>query len=166
MNPNEKLQRKLVTLALIVLVLLLCFADSFAQPFIGIAATNKGIPVSIGALIDKVEIKGTYIRPFKNNPSVSSLTLGYQINLTNDEKDNYSITPSIGYSNVRWKDFSQYDKEDIITQVNEFHPAYGLELGKDLFLGRFYLSGNYYNAFYLSVGIKAYFRYNQLQKLK
>jgi hypothetical protein len=147
-------------------MLLLCFADSFAQAFIGIGASNKGVPVSIGALIEKVEIKGTVIRPFKYKPLVSSLTLGYQINLTDYEKDNYSITPSIGYSNVRWKDFSQYDSKDIITQVNEFHPAYGLELGKDLFLGRFYLSGNYYNTFYLSVGIKAYFRYNQLQKLK
>jgi hypothetical protein len=161
-----KLKRKIITVIILLVMLLLCFADSFAQGFIGIAATNKGVPVSIGVLAEKVEIKGTVIRPFKYKPFVSALTLGCQINITDYGKDNFSITPSIGYSNVRWKDFSQYDSKDIITQVNEFHPAYGLELGKDLFLGRFYLSGNYYNSFYLSVGIKAYFRYNQLQKLK
>ena len=147
-------------------MLLLCFADSFSQGFIGIAASNKGIPISIGVLAKKVEIKAGYIRQYPKYPSVSSLTLGYQINISDYEKDNYSITPSIGYSNVRWEDFSRYKNDDLIIQVNEFHPAYGMELGKDLFLGRFYLSGNYYNSFYLSVGIKAYFRYNQLQKLK
>lgn len=164
---KKTFRHKLLTVIIILLFLLLCFADSiFSQGFIGIGASNKGIPVNFGLLAKKVEIKAGYIRPYPHKPLVTSLSLGYQFNLTDYEKDNFSITPSIGYSNVRWKDFSRYDKEDIITQVNEFHPAYGLEIGKDLFLGRFYMAGNYYNAFYLSVGIKAYFRYNQLQKLK
>lgn len=162
---QKTLKHKILTVIIIILFLALCFADNlFSQPFIGIGASNKGIPVSFGLLAKKVEIKGTFIRPYPHKPIVSALTLGYQINLTDYEKDNYSITPSIGYSNVRWKDFSRYKEDDLIIQVNQFHPAYGLELGKDLFLGRFYMAGNYYNAFYLSFGIKAYFRYNQLQK--
>ena len=162
------MKNKLLTFILVLLALLLMFADSlFSQTFLGIGATNKGIPLSIGTLIKKAEIKGSYIQPYPHKPAVSSLTLGYQINLTKKEKDNYSITPSIGYSNVRWKDFSDYKHGgEVIRQVNEYHPAIGLEIGKDLFLGRYYISGNYFNALYLGIGIKAYFRYNQVKQLK
>lgn len=164
------MQRKIITVILLLIMALLLFADAFTQPFIGIGTSNKGIPINIGGLSHNVEIKATFIRPYVQKPTVYNFSIGRQINLTPYEKDNYSITPSVGYYVLRWKDFTAYEADITgktgIVQNEKSGVGYGLELGKDLFLGRFYVSGNYFNSLYVGVGIKAYFRYNQLQKLR
>ena len=134
----------------------------FAQPFLGLGITNKGANFQAGALVKGFELTGAYRLPLTSNETakIASLSIGKQILLSHNEQDNYSITPSLGYANCRYQDFEAYNADPTgrtgITQVNEFKPIYGIEIGKDSHLGRVYLSANYCGAAYFGAGIKMF----------
>jgi len=130
-----------------------------SQPFFGLSAGNGGITYQAGALAESIEITAAYKMPLSKNdrPSVLSISVGKQILLTNNESDNYSITPTIGFANYRVKDFTKYDQgSDEIIQVSEFKPVFGLEVGKDSHMGRVFISANYCKVAWFSIGIKVF----------
>lgn len=130
---------------------------SFGQVFIGMSATTKGAGVQLGYLsTDGIEISTGYKVPLisATNPSVFNLSLGKQILLTHDDEDNYSITPSAGIASVSYK---VIDK-DVVTKVSKITAIYGIEIGKDAYLGRVFIAANYAQQFYFSIGIKAFIK--------
>lgn len=140
----------------------LIIAASYCQPFAGLGLTNKGVNFQAGALISGIEITAAAKRPYSRNdiPLIYSLSVGKQILLTDNQEDNYSITPSIGYANYRIKDFTAYDKDPTgatgPVQISTFTPIYGLELGKDSYMGRVFISANYCKGLYFGMGIKIF----------
>lgn len=160
------MKRKIITFIVIAITILLCFADNlFSQSFIGFYAGNKGLNLQGGAIVSNIEIKGSYQQGIKPYANIGTVQVGYQILVTDYEQDNYSVTPSIGYGYFKVKDFSQYDKTGSIINKEGGRPVYGIEVGLDKFLGRYFISGNYCNGLYFGIGIKAFFRYNKLLNL-
>lgn len=153
------------TIAIIIAALLMCFADNvFAQPFLGMNLSNRGIGVNTGFLINNVEITANY-KPLTNKqdvPKVLSLSAGYRCLLTFNELNNWSITPSVGIGNYRIKDFKSYDADVTgktgIKQVSEFKPIYGVNFSKDSYIGQAFVSVDYCNKIvFYGIGIRAYF---------
>jgi len=149
----------------IILIIVMCFIyiTSFAQPYIGMLATNKGVGFQIGVLSESggLELSAASNMPLLSNttPTILSINIGKQFLLTKNDDDNYSITPSVGFSSYNYKNFTEYDKiprGDII-QVSEIKPIYRIEIGKDSYLGRVFVSANYCKGFYYGVGMKFFF---------
>ncbi|MEO7535860.1 MAG: hypothetical protein ABIU30_18510 [Ferruginibacter sp.] len=143
-------------------VALLITANAFAQPFIGIGATNRGANLQAGILAEKVELTFAAKIPFTrvDIPTVLSLTAGKQFLLSNKDEDNYSLTTSLGIASHTIKDFTKYNADETgaspIITVNTIRIIYGLEIGKDSYLGRFYVAANYCHGFYYGVGIRIF----------
>jgi hypothetical protein len=139
-----------------------CLADNFAQPFLGLGMTNKGVLIQLGAMSNKIEISASYRHPTIRNDvfSVLSFQIGRQISITRKDEDNYSFTPSIGYGYLRRQDFTEYNiirlSEAPIENVKVFAPIYSLEFGKDAYLGRAFISASYCKELYFSIGIKMF----------
>lgn len=136
-----------------------------AQTFVSFTTTTKNAGLSIGYLEEAsgIELSTGYNVPVLRNdrPWLFSLTLGKRVLLSQNETDNFSITPSIGYALYSVKDFSAYenDKEGgDIKQVKEIRPFYKLELGKDWYLGRLFISANYCKRPFYGVGIRAFIK--------
>ena len=157
-----------MTVAVLVGILLIPFLDSlinkaFAQPFIGMQLTNKGIGVQTGFLVGNIEITLAYkpISNQENKPKIASLSACYRILVTRNELNNFSVTPSIGIGNYRVKDFTGYDADPTgktgILQINTNTPVYGLNLAKDMYKGQIFVSADYCKGFYYGVGIRCYF---------
>ena len=144
---------KLITLLLIISL------PCFGQPYLLMGGTNNGVQLGIGTLSDKVDIQVRYQLQLFNleAPKILSFTVGRQINLTNNEEDNLSITPSVGYGYFRSKDFSQYDTHDKIINSESFKPMFGVEVGKDWFMGRACITYSYSDRNYIGGTIRYFF---------
>lgn len=143
-------------------LLLLISAASFGQPFLGLGVTNQGANIQLGVFAGSIEVTGAYKLPFSRNDvaKIASLQIGKQILLSHNDQDNYSITPSIGYANYRVQDFAAYNNDPTgktgISLINEFRPIAGVEVGKDSYMGRVFLSANYCKGMYYGIGIKMF----------
>lgn len=131
-----------------------------AQPFAGIEAGTKGAGINIGYLGNNIEVKaGTNLSLYRaTTPALFYASLGYQINLTNQDADNWSLTPSIGYSYSKHEDFTEWNNGGEIIKVENFTPKYTLELGKDKHIGRIYINANYAGYSFYNIGIRAYIK--------
>ena len=143
----------------IFLILIIISATANAQPYVLMGAVNNGVQVGIGALASNVDIQLRYQRPVFNleSPTITSFTIGRMINLTGNDEDNFTVTPSIGYAHLKSKDFTQYNSEDKITNVELFKAVYGLEVGKDWFMGRASITYSYSDKSYLGATIRFFF---------
>lgn len=149
--------KKKITLSLLILILSL---NVNAQPFAGIEAGTKGAGVNIGYLGNGLEIKaGTNMSLYRaTTPALFYASLGYQIKLTNNEEDNWSVLPSAGYTYSSYEDFTAYNNGGEIIKITEFKPKYSLELGKDKHIGRIYINANYAGYTFYNIGIRAYIK--------
>lgn len=151
--------------------LLLCvmaFATAIAspaQPFLSIAATSKGAGFSIGYLASQsgIELNAGYnVHPTSEDvPALFNLSVGKRMLLSHQEKDNFSITPSIGYAAYSVKDFTEFYKDEMsgeILQVKAVKPIYSLELGKDWHLGRVFVNANYCDKAFFGIGLRAFIK--------
>ncbi len=144
------------------LISLLIHSCVAAQPFLGLLPTDKGAAVQVGFLIAPVEITVSYRSSLikTNKPAVLSATLGYQMLLSNNEKDNYSLSAHVGIANYRTKDFSPYEADPTgrtgPVQLAENRPTFALELGKDSYLGRAFITAGYCKGMYYGVGVKLF----------
>ena len=156
------------TIAMILLCLLLMFADSimnklFAQVFIGPGISNKGMVMQMGVLSNKTEISASYVVPFTKatNARIISLQVGQKFNLTKWDSDNYSLMPYFGYGFLRWKDFAAYENDPSgktgIYNMREFKPIVGIQIGKFSHAGEVIAFTQYCNTFYYGIGLKCYF---------
>ena len=111
-----------------------------------------------------------------DKPNVLSITIGKQILITNYEEDNYSITPTIGYGYLKWKDFSKYDAavyptrdtsaiprggplpivDDEIMEITALRPVFGIEVAKDSYMGRIGLTANWCKEFYFGINMRVF----------
>lgn len=161
---KKDIKDAVITVVIILGIILLCFTDSFSQPFVGLNLTQKGIGVNTGFLINNVEITANY-KPLTNKqdvPKVLSLSAGYRCLLTFNEINNWSITPSVGVGNYRVKDFRDYDADPTgktgIKQISKYEPIYGINLSKDSWIGQGFVSVDYCNKIvFYGIGIRAYF---------
>lgn len=147
----------------IILIISLIFTfPCFSQSFIGMQGTNKGVDVQLGYLSESggAIISAGYKVPLikANTPSVINLSVGKEWLITNNEENNYSLSSLVGIGSYKVKDFTEYDKGGQIIYINKVLPVYTLELGKDIYKGRLFVSGNYCNSFYYGLGIKAFLR--------
>ena len=154
---------KKTTILIILLALLICLADNlFSQPYIGLGLTNKGMLTQVGVLTDKIEVTGTWKLPFSQNDvaTIIGLQFGTGFALGHKEKDNFFITPSVGFANYRIKDFTAYNADPTgrtgIVQISEFKSFLSLELDKDMARGRFFISASFCKTAYFGFGIKIF----------
>lgn len=136
-----------------------------AQPFLSVTATTKGAGLSAGYLEARsgMELSTGYHVPVirADWPRIFNISLGNRILISRKEKDNFNITPSIGYAVYSIKDLSVYEngkETDGIVQVKEIRAIYGLELGKDLRLGRIYVSAKYCKKAFWGIGMRAFIK--------
>ena len=139
----------------IILAILIISIQVNAQSFLGVSILTKGVGVQIGTLAHKIEISAGVKFPQINQEqhTIYNLSLGKMILLTKHEEDNYSITTSIGIANYK---FSSFDAKAERTIHSSIKSIYGLELGKDAFMGRVYVRGLYCANAYLEVGMKIF----------
>lgn len=144
---------------MIILILLLCFADNlFSQGFIGIQGTNRGAGFQFGILTNQVEFTLAHKIPFTRADvaEITSFSVGKQFLLSQKDADNYSVTTHIGIANYRNKNFSKFNTTGEISQVIKFLPIYTVEIGKNSYAGRIFLSANYCKEFYFGIGLKTF----------
>lgn len=136
-----------------------------AQPFLSVAATTKGEGLSIGYLEPHSGIElstGYNVHLYREDvPAIFNLSLGKRTLLSHQDKDNFTITPSIGYAVYSVKDFTNFEKDEVhgeIIQIRLIRPIYGLELGKDWYLGRLYINANYCNKSFFGIGMRVFIK--------
>jgi len=170
-----------------ILFLMLCIANSalvFSQPYLKFTGTNRGLEISIGAMTSDggLDFNVAYKSSLSRNdkPKVLSASIGKQLLLTNKEEDNYSITPSLGYGYLAWKDYSKYSSPlpslppilpgtpptpsagplpihyDNVQAMQTFKPLVGLELAKDSYMGRYGLTAAWCGDFYFGVTLRMF----------
>ena len=142
--------------SIVLLTLVLISTNANAQ-YAGVTIINKGIGVNAGILADKVNIQASLTFPIINleNSNTYSLSAGYQINLSNEDVDNYSFTPSIGAAVVKSR---TWDAKAAVTVHQKIKLMYGGEVGKDAFMGRVFIQANYSDALYYGIGMKVFFK--------
>lgn len=138
------------------LCLMLLISLNVNAQYAGVSLINKGMSVNAGILADKVAIQAALTFPITNlqNANTYSLTAGYQLNITNDDADNYSFTPFVGAALLRSR---TWDAKDAMTVHQNIKPMYGAEIAKDAYMGRVFINANYSDALYYGIGIKVFF---------
>ncbi|MEO5889852.1 MAG: hypothetical protein ABIQ31_06335 [Ferruginibacter sp.] len=136
-----------------------------AQPFLSVAGTTKGAGFALGYLDSEsgIEFNLGYNVPIlrADRPRLLDFSVGKKFLLSHKDEDNISLTSSVGYALYSVKDFSAYelDKEyGAIIQIKKIKAIFGLELGKDWYLGRLYVSGHYCGNPFLSIGMRAFLK--------
>lgn len=138
------------------MVCILITVNTYSQPFASFEGTTKGFAMTIGVQTPEgIQIAGGYnVSITKADvPDLFYGNVGYNILLTRNDEDNFSLTPTIGaaHSSVQ-----VFDAKDNSTTVKGIKPIFGLELGKDWNMGRLFVSANYCGRAYYGIGIKAF----------
>lgn len=143
-------------------LLVLTTFQGFSQVSVGMSYVNYGFGMSLSALSQEGGIEGTigFSKSLTQvmSPSLVYVTVGKQLLITHYDDDNYSITPSIGFADVTKKVEALKDKASDLVSVTGFKPFYGLELGKDAYMGRISLVTNYSGALFYGVKMRVFFR--------
>lgn len=150
---------------LLFLVGLLTGTLSNAQPFLSFSTTTNGIGLLVGFLEPQsgIEIATGYNMPLLSatKPHLFIIQAGKRILLTQNEEDNFTLTPTIGYADYSLKDLSNYDGKSgksNIDKVKAIKAMVGLELGKDWYLGRLFINANYCGTTFYGIGLRAFIK--------
>jgi len=153
---------KTITLA----IALLISTSAIAQPYIGLSVHNSGVGAQLGILAESIDVALAIKAPLTkvDVPTIVSLTVGKQFLLTQREEDNYSFTISAGAAFTSVKDFTAYNADPTgqtgIATVTSTSIIYGLQVGKDAYLGRVFISANYCKGMYYGLGMRIFFNRN------
>jgi hypothetical protein len=134
------MKKKLLILALILLSI---GVKAQMKPFVGVSFHNRGYSLQGGGKYDNwVGLVG-YSVPLTSaiNPTLFFSNVGYEISL----KEGFNITPLIGLSSFRY-----LYKESAAAWMG------GVEIGKDINDGRFFINGNYCEGLFIGGGIKIF----------
>ena len=128
---------------LLLMVCILITVNIQAQTFASFEGTTKGFGMTVGFQSEEgLQIAAGYNVSIINalNADLFYGNAGYNFLLSNYDENNFSLTPTIGiaYSSVK----VETNKIDLQT-VTGIKPIYGLELGKDWYMGRLFVSANY-----------------------
>ncbi len=154
------MKRFIVVVSLALSMIIFLILKGHSQPNLGLFATNKGVGASIGLVAGNIALNASYKAPLFNRdvPTIANLAIGYQRNITNNDADNFTVTPFLGIGNYRVKDFTAYDADPTgktaIVSINQYKPYYAIEIAKDWYLGRLFVSANYCGGFYAGIGMK------------
>ena len=141
---------------ILITTLLFCSIAAQSQAVIGFGATTKGLNMNAGYIVNNIVLSGSYDLPLSSavKPTIASITIGKQFNLSNYDEDNFTTTISAGIAKINYKTFVL----DKMVQHKYSTPIFALELAKDWYMGRVYIDVKYANGFYGGVGIKAVLR--------
>lgn len=146
--------KKLILLILIIIIGI----NTYSQIYLNTAINTKGVGCGVGALIEeKIDLNLNYTFPLTRNdiPSILSFNIGPRILLSHKEEDNFTITPQIGLASYQVNKYTKEGKE----HINSTNTIYTLEIGKDWFNGRLFISSTYCNnLIYFSLGMKAFLK--------
>ena len=142
-----------------ILIPLILFSTSLNAQYIGVGISNKGACFYAGIVSEGIEVGIAHKVPLfsQETPTITSLQVGRAILLTNYDEDNYSITPSVGIAHYKVKDFKDFDNGGDIIEIAEVKPLFNLELSKDAYMGRMFLSATFCKTVYYSIGMKVFF---------
>ena len=143
---------------LLLMMCILITVNTYSQPFVSFEGTTKGFGMTIGTQTKEgIQLAAGYnVSITKADvPDLFFGNVGYNILLTQNDEDNFTLTPTVGAAHSTVKVF---DKNDNYTTVKGIKPIFGLELGKDWNMGRLFVSANYCQKFYYGIGIKAFFK--------
>jgi hypothetical protein len=134
-------------------ILILSFnAISQTSHFVGISLHSIGYSLQGGVKVENAVALIGYSKPLTSavNPTLFFGKIGYEFNLTPRIEDGFNITPLVG--------ISSYTFDDIIKEqtVKGIAPIYSLELGKDFYNGRIFITGNYCRIFFAGGGFKIF----------
>ena len=120
-----------------------------------VQATNQGSGFGVGVLASNIEVQAGFNMPLRktNVPHIMYVRGGYQIDL-----NDFSVTPSIGIADYKVKDFSDWDKGGSVISINKTLPIFSVEAGKDMNIGRLFISANYCQNIFFGIGIKGFFK--------
>lgn len=141
--------KSLITIAILILSL-----NVVAQTntFVGISLHSIGYSLQGGVKVGSGVALIGYSKPLTSavNPTLFFGKIGYEFNLTPKIEDGFNLTPLVG--------ISSYAFDDVIKEqtVKGIAPIYSLELGKDFFNGRIFLTGNYCRIFFAGGGFKIF----------
>lgn len=141
---------------LITLPILLITLSSLAQPFFEMGLTNNGAHMAAGVITPQgggISI-GYHVPITKTTvPNVYYAAGMYQFDLSHNDQDNFTATATLGIALHNYTDAGKYQG-----YTNTTGAAYGLELAKDWYMGRLYISANYMSRMYVGAGMKFMFR--------
>jgi hypothetical protein len=141
--------KSLITIAILILSL---NAVSQTNTFVGISLNSIGISLQGGIKVENAVALIGYSKPLTSavNPTLFFGKIGYEFNLTPIIEDGFNLTPLVG--------ISSYTFDDIIKEqtVKGISPIYSLELSKDFFNGRIFITGNYCRIFFAGGGFKIF----------
>lgn len=138
-----------------------------AQVFCGLGlGTQRTINTQVGVLHKESNAQlsiGYLIRYFNTNePNMPYINLGYRVKLHNDIK--ITATPSIGIARLTYRNpYKVSSKLDHgkteVTNINSTKTMFSLEIGKEIGIGRIYVSCSKISSFVnFGIGIKAFTR--------
>lgn len=162
-QKGKTVKRKEKTLlAIIILIGFNLPLQAQIQPYIGIGFYTNGIGLNLGAVENNVCYEVGLHKPLVYNdvPTLIYGKVGYEINLSGKEKDNFTITPSLGISSYMVNDYVNYEHDGSVIKVKSIKSYYSLELGKDWFMGRLFINGGYCGNAFFGAGMKIFFNRN------
>jgi hypothetical protein len=145
--------KKTITIAILILSIN-CIAQT--SPFIGISIHSKGHSLQVGAKFKDVVAIAGYSKPLTSavNPTLAFATIGYELNLGNRETDIFALTVSSGVSSYSYLEINE-GHEDI--DRKGIAPIASVELSKDYYKGRLFVTANYCLSFFAGAGFKIFF---------
>lgn len=156
---NKKSKHNLLTAIIILIALLICFADNlFSQetpvPFFSLGMSDKGAIIQAGVFYERVEMNMQYkpvVSTLTNN-SVVSVAIGYKI------LDWF--TPSIGAGYYSRTDFTAYDNDPTgkaaFTKISGIAPIYSLEVRHTWW----FVGVSHCNQTFFTAGLKFHRKFN------
>jgi hypothetical protein len=147
-----------------VIILFLIPVFSFAQGFMGMEVINHGFGVNGGYIVSNVQIKVGLNSGFSHKAGVPNMVYasgGYQVTLTNNDENNFSIIPSAGIASYHVTDLSSYHSGGDAIDINKTALLTSIELGKDFTLGnegRYYIFYTHAIQSFFGAGLKIYIK--------
>ena len=151
------MNKKVQTVIIILVILLMCFADNlFSQVYTGIGIGNKGANYEVGVLAGSIDLKANYTMPITSNENkkILSINIGKQF-LVNEK---ITVLPSFGYGFLKWQDFTEYDKGGEIINMQDYKPIVSLQTGLEGRAGNVYVFTSYCSKYLVyGIGFKVFY---------
>lgn len=138
------------------IILLLVTVPSFSQPYVGMGLQNKGAFGTIGYIAQTIDLNAQYKFPLTSatESSIFSVTVGKQFNLSHKDEDNFVLTPLVGIGFLK---YGVVNKENTIIVNQSIKAVYGLEIGKDAYMGRISAFVRYVDKWYYGLSMIIFF---------